>query len=395
MEYNGIIITGTSGSGKSTIAEVLCAKINKFEIVNAVTTRTPRTGTSEPNYSFIDNATFQNHISNKELIIQTKYRNEYYGILYSSYKKVIDKQKIPILIISPESSKASVNIDGYIQNFLSFFIDADDSDLIERLTERNGKTAQSEISNRNFDRTFKKFSLFYILNNISSTIDELVDLITQLWDLRNSGGIIPHQILSKLIKYCRLVEPYKGGNISAASYDLTLGNEYFQNGRIKELTDRNPSVLINPGDFIIAESKENLNLPSCISARFDLTVSMFCKGLILSNGPQVDPGYSGKLFCLLFNTSNNIVELKKDNHYASIEFSKLIEPTDKPYVGKYQEKEKIFLFLPELAKYSVTSDLKKQISALQKEILLLKYLPIIVSLAALVIAILKLVEKKP
>lgn len=393
MEYKGIIITGTSGSGKTTIAESLCEKLDKFEIVKAVTTRAPRPGVSEPNYSFINKQTFSDYEKRKEFIVTTKYRDEKYGILLADYLFTIKKNKIPILIISPESTERAIIIDEKPQYFLSFFIDADDSELIDRLAERNGKTAQSEITNRNIDRTFKKHSLFYILNNISSNIHEIVNLISQLWDLRNSGGIIPHQILLRLIKYSRLIEPHSINNISAASYDLTLGNEYFQNGKIKELTDRNPSVLINPGDFIIAESKEKLNLPSCISARFDLTVSMFCKGLILSNGPQVDPGYSGKLFCLLFNTSNNIVELKKDNHYASIEFSKLIEPTEKPYVGKYQDKEKIFLFLPELAKYSVTSDLKKQISALQKEIILLKYLPIIISIAALVIAILKLSGK--
>lgn len=392
MEYCGIIITGTSGSGKTTIAEHICSNQSQFEIVKATTTRQPRNGIAEPYYSFINKAEFTQLEEGKKFITITKYRDESYGILLSDFRKVMDSRKIPILIMSPESTKTPIVIDKSEVFFLSFFIDADDNELTERLTERDGKTAQKEIASRNKDRVFKKFSLFFLLS-ISDKIDEIVFLINWLWDFRNTGGVIPHQILVPLVKFARLIEPAHNESISAASYDLTLGTEYFQNGKIKELTNRNPSVLINPGDFIIAQSNENVNLPSSICGRFDLTVSMFCKGLILSNGPQVDPGYNGKLFCLLFNTSNNIVELKKDKHYATIEFSKLIEPTDKPYIGKYKDKEQIFLFLPEMAKYSVTSDLKKQILLLQKELVLLKYLPIIVSLAALVIAILKLIEK--
>ena len=39
MEYTGIILTGTSASGKSTIAKKLCAFNGQFQIVQAITTR--------------------------------------------------------------------------------------------------------------------------------------------------------------------------------------------------------------------------------------------------------------------------------------------------------------------------------------------------------------------
>jgi len=116
---------------------------------------------------------------------------------------------------------------------------------------------------------------------------------------------------------------------------------------------------------------------------------MFCKGLILSNGPQVDPGFKGILFCLLFNTSNEKIELKKGAHYATIEFHKLIEPSQNPYIGKYQEKEKIMEYLPEIAKFSVIGQMRNDISSLKKESFWLKYLPLIVSLASLAMALFK------
>lgn len=178
-------------------------------------------------------------------------------------------------------------------------------------------------------------------------------------------------------------------NISTASFDLTLGSSYFQNGQIKELKDNEPNIVIQPGDFIVASSQERVNMPPSIAGRFDLTVSMFCKGLILSNGPQVDPGFKGILFCLLFNTSNEKIELKKGTHYATIEFHKLIEPSRNPYTGKYQEKEKIMEYLPEIAKFSVISQMKNDISSLKKESYWLKYLPLVISLASLATALFK------
>jgi len=73
--------------------------------------------------------------------------------------------------------------------------------------------------------------------------------------------------------------------VQGASYDLTLGDEYFNNGNIKTLNDRNPFIKMKPGEYVLVSSKEIARLPKDIAGRFDITVSLFCKGVILSNGP--------------------------------------------------------------------------------------------------------------
>ncbi len=103
-----------------------------------------------------------------------------------------------------------------------------------------------------------------------------------------------------------------------------------------------------------------------IIAKFGLSVGLFCQGIILSNGPQVDPGFRGTLFCLLFNTSNQAVHLKRGKHYATIEFNKLIEPA-KPYEGKYQGTEKIIEYIPPNALQGGINELKKEIEKLKNE----------------------------
>lgn len=390
MEYTGIILTGTSASGKSTIAKKLCAFNGQFQIVQAITTRQKRV--DDFNYEYISKEEFGQRRNQNEYMVESTYRNEFYAISNIHIQKIIDAGKVPILIITPQSIMNPLRINGVIANFLSFFLDASDAILGQRLSNRGDTFNYEDIVHRNnSDRESQAYALYKIITNRQEDIEEVTNLISWLWKTKNSGGILPSQVLKLLIKYCSLVESetINIDNVSAASFDLTLGSSYFQNGQIKELKDNEPNIVIQPGDFIVAGSQERVNMPPSIAGRFDLTVSMFCKGLILSNGPQVDPGFKGILFCLLFNTSNEKIELKKGAHYATIEFHKLIEPSQNPYIGKYQEKEKIMEYLPEIAKFSVIGQMRNDISSLKKESFWLKYLPLIVSLASLAMALFK------
>lgn len=390
MKYTGIILTGTSASGKSTIAKKLCAFNGQFQIVQAITTRPKRV--DDFNYEYISKEEFGQRRSQNEYMVESTYRNEFYAISNIHIQKIIDAGKVPILIITPQSIMNPLRINGSIANFISFFLDASDAILGQRLSNRGDTFNYEDIVHRNnSDRESQSYALYKITTNRQEDIEEVTSLISWLWNTKNSGGILPSQVLKLLIKYCSLVESetINIDNVSAASFDLTLGSSYFQNGQIKELKDNEPNIVIQPGDFIVAGSQERVNMPPSIAGRFDLTVSMFCKGLILSNGPQVDPGFKGILFCLLFNTSNEKIELKKGAHYATIEFHKLIEPSQNPYIGKYQEKEKIMEYLPEIAKFSVIGQMKNDISSLKKESFWLKYLPLIVSLASLAMALFK------
>lgn len=392
MDYHGIIISGTSGSGKSSIAQNLCDLDSHFEVVKAITTRQKRDG--DYNYVYITDAEFEEKEQRGDCIITTIYRGKKYAITNQHLKLVFEKGKTPILIISPESIERIVTKTNGKYNFLSFYIDTIDDELANRLDARETEAlpVESIIKQRNVDRKYCKYAVYNLLNR-DNELNSICKFILELWEIRSVGGVLPHQLIQLFLKHTSLIESEFGicnNNVSASSFDLTLGDSYFQNGEIKTLKDNEPNIIIKPGDFIIAGSKERVNIPATLVGRFDLTVSMFCKGLILSNGPQVDPGFSGSLFCLLFNASNEKIELKKGEHYATIEFSKLIFHTDKPYDGKYQNKEKIFEYLPQIARYSVISQIKDDISNLKNENIILKFLPIIISLATMAFALIKL-----
>lgn len=360
MEYKGIVLIGPSGVGKSVVARKFCEKYTLFQIVQAVTTRKPRSDDNVGQYDYISEKKFASLDENDELFIKAEYRGEKYGITRKSFESVVKRGKIPVMIITPESVGRTID-----ESFISIFMDAPDDILKERLESRGESVNETTMKEREDDRRYVE-SCLYDLKNIKT--ERTVELLWCLWEYRNSGGVLPRRIIRLMIDCGTLIRGVEdfARNVQGASYDLSLGDEYYSGGKIKTLTNKEPFILIEPYDYAIVTSKENANFPRDVSGRFDLSVSLFCQGVILSNGPQVDPGFKGKLFCLLFNTSNAPVILKRGQHYATLEFHKLIEPTI-PYRGKYQNKLEIINYLPSNTLQGAVSELRKELEKVKSE----------------------------
>lgn len=58
--------------------------------------------------------------------------------------------------------------------------------------------------------------------------------------------------------------------------------------------------------------------------------------------------------------------LKRGQHYATLEFHKLIEPTT-PYRGTYQRKIKIINYLPSNTLQGAVSELRKELEKVKSE----------------------------
>lgn len=292
-----------------------------------------------------------------KLLTKAEYRGENYGITNEAFQQVTNT-KIPLLIIAPNSTTEKLSA------FFTIFLDAPDKILNDRLIHRGEQINETEEKQRKEDRAIEEDRFLYAIENI--TVETTVDLIWNLWEYRNTGGILPKKLIQLMIECGMLLRYANTDNITGAAYDLSIGDEYYYGGKIKNLTNRDPFILIEPYDYAIVTSKEITNFPRDVTGRFDLSVSLFCQGVILSNGPQVDPGFRGRLFCLLFNTSNAPVFLKRGQHYATLEFNKLIEPTS-PYDGKYQDKYEIIYYLPSNTMRGAINELKKELEGVRRE----------------------------
>ena len=283
--------------------------------------------------------------------------------LFDDIKDILDANLIPILVITPDTVKHAMTILG--EGYISFYIDSDDEILDKRINFRdNGIDLKREKKTRANDRKYKLDSTYRINND--NELENALAVINEVWRLRKRNGVLTQNIIKTFIRCNILLENATVDNVKSASYDLRLGSQYYHGGEIKELSESKPFLQIEPYDYAIVSCKEISSLPNDIVARFDLSVNLFRQGIILSNGPQMDPGFRGTLFCLLFNTSDRSVYLKRDEHYATIEFTKLIETTV-PYRGKYQDEEKIEKYISSDVLRGGIHELKKEISELKKD----------------------------
>lgn len=368
MPFESIIITGTSCAGKSTIAKKLCDIVTNsgvsFDQVTAVTTRERRADDS--NYEYISNEDFDKLLRGKKLLVDSIYRGKKYGIKQAEYNRVIRKEKVPVLVITPASAIELLSKGK--EKYMCIFLDAQDETLVDRWVERlgtepNNKAKKGFLKQHKADREYQD-KAHYILNN--TDVSASVSLIALLWEYQNQGGALSQKLISSMIDCGMLLRDADPEMINGASYDLRLGDEYYYDGKIQKLSDGKPFLTIEPYDYAIVSCRETAWIPRDVIAKFGLTVGLFCQGIILSNGPQIDPGFRGTLFCLLFNTSNRAVHLKRGKHYATIEFNKLIGYAE-PYEGKYQGKERIIEYIPENALHGAINELKKEVEHLKTE----------------------------
>ena len=83
---------------------------------------------------------------------------------------------------------------------------------------------------------------------------------------------------------------------------------------------------------------ERLRLSAQHVGRFGLRSKYARKGLIATTGPQIDPGYDGRLILGLTNLTPKAVALPYKDDLVSVEFHRLETPSTKPYSGPYQKK---------------------------------------------------------
>jgi deoxycytidine triphosphate deaminase len=119
-----------------------------------------------------------------------------------------------------------------------------------------------------------------------------------------------------------LIENFDKEYLKAASYYLRLGSECRVGGKEHNLSEENPTLVIKPHDIAVVSTYEKVNIPGFLIGRWNQRVTSAYEGIVWVGGPQVDPGYSGHLYCPLYNLSNRDVELQFKEPLFTIDFVK-------------------------------------------------------------------------
>jgi len=208
-----------------------------------------------------------------------------------------------------------------------------------------------------------------------------------------------HDIEETCKKQEIVIDPFESNQVQGATYDLRVGKQGATTSSKKIVNiEEDGYLLLKPGDFAIIVVLEKLRLSPQYVGRFGLRSKYARKGVIATTGPQIDPGYDGRLILGLTNLTPKAVSLPYKDDLVSVEFHRLEKPSTKPYSGPYQKK---YVLGPEDIESIVEAEamtlsevlttltsLSKNVGDLTNDVKTMKWIiPIIVGLGITVIGI--------
>lgn len=143
-----------------------------------------------------------------------------------------------------------------------------------------------------------------------------------------------------------VVKPFDDSLVQPASYDLRLGSRVLASplspdipGAVIELNEKSPSYKVQSGQMVAVISEEWLELPLTICGRFGIRSEFARRGMDAFGGPQLDPGFKGRLTINLLNVGPEPVTITRSVPFFTVEFQSLDEPAEVGYDGAYQAQE--------------------------------------------------------
>jgi dCTP deaminase len=154
-------------------------------------------------------------------------------------------------------------------------------------------------------------------------------------------------ILEKIQKKELIIDPLTKEQIQPASVDLRLGNHFLvidehanahlsleTKAKYREVVAENEKIVIPPLSFLLATTKETIELPNDLTAFVEGRSSIGRLGLFIQNAGWVDPGFKGQITLELFNANRLPIELTIGRRICQIVISKVDQEAE-PYKGKY------------------------------------------------------------
>lgn len=184
-----VILSGPSGVGKNTIADILINRGYGIYSVSMTTRKRREKEVDGKDYFFVDTKEFEDNIEKGNFLEYAKYNDNYYGTL-KSY--VFDNINNGTNVIAVVDIQGGVNIERiFPEAVLIFIMPPSFEELEHRLRNRNTDSEEDifkrlEIAKREID--FKDNYDYVVVNNtIDDTVKEIVDIINKEKDKINGN----------------------------------------------------------------------------------------------------------------------------------------------------------------------------------------------------------------
>src|SRR5690242_4919341 len=165
--------------------------------------------------------------------------------------------------------------------------------------------------------------------------------------------ILSDRDIKKAIAEKRIVitpDPDFATQLGSCSIDLRLGNEFrvfnhaqfpyidpskkdFSNEITKEVVLKDGDhFIIQPGDFVLAITMENVKIPADLMGRLEGRSSLGRLGLVVHSTASIfDPGWDGKPVLELGNLGRMAIKLTVGMRICAMTFEELSSPAETPY----------------------------------------------------------------
>lgn len=164
--------------------------------------------------------------------------------------------------------------------------------------------------------------------------------------------ILSDRRIKELIKSKELViDPLDPTQIQPASVDLRLGTSFLKldensfstmsmTDEINYIEFEANEVIIPSNSFLLATTKEYIELPDNLTAFVEGRSSIGRMGLFIQNAGWVDPGFKGEITLELYNANRLPIKLLAGRRICQLVFAQMESKALNIYDGKYQGQRK-------------------------------------------------------
>lgn len=347
-----LVLVGLQGAGKTTALH----SVENAKVLRSSTSRAIRAGESPNDYHF------EGAWDTQLMAWQLDFGTSKYGMRHLELESVTD---IGITVFEP----GSMHILDAAKPKLNFEVITIGLDTLQTLAEQhirvNNEPKRMVADQQEFDRQRTAvLECDAVLSGDAGVVAQGIEAVIR--SVGGRGGLLDSETIKKFVAAGALLTNAKPAQIEPASYDLTLADKYWCQGQYIEVKN-NEVIRIPAYSFVFVTAQEEACLPRFIAGSFDLTVSMFFDGVILSNGPQVDPGYRGALFCMLYNTTDEPVALNRGFKFATMQFCTTTKVSP-GYRGQYQRKSTFQDFVRGRVAISPGGKILERLTAVEKSL---------------------------
>jgi guanylate kinase len=177
---NTFIISAPSGTGKSTLIELLITQLPQIFFSISHTTRPPRAGEKNGvEYYFVDNAEFEDMIRRDEFLEWAQVHGYYYGTSREMVRRAEEEGRDLLLDIDFQGAQA---VRRQVPNAVSIFIMPPSLDVLKERLLRRQKDTLTQIQNRTMNaktelQHYKEYEYVIINEDLGSAFENLASIV--------------------------------------------------------------------------------------------------------------------------------------------------------------------------------------------------------------------------